>query len=169
MASGDNVVELYELVGPSANAAPLGARSGGSTPGERDLHWAFDDTTTEYKDFGAILKGYGGSGLTFKLYWRAATATSGQVRWGVAIRRQQADTDDIDVSHTYDFNTADTTTASAAGEEVVTTITFTDGADMDSWADLERAIIRVERVGGQPAGTPMTGDAQLISLTGYET
>ena len=169
MASGDEVVQIRRIMYPAANFAAPSQRAGGSTPGERvaGLH-LFDAATIEYLDFLCRLKGYGGGGLTFTLPWSAASATSGAVRWGIAIRRLADDAEDIDVSHTYDYNDADDTAASASGELSIPTIAFTDGVDMDSWADGEWAIVRVRR-NASHANDTMTGDAELWDLVGEET
>ena len=63
---------------------------------------------------------------------------------------------------------ASDTAASASGELSYPTITFTDGADMDSWADGELAIVRVYR-DHDHGDDGMTGDAELWDLLGKET
>ena len=168
MASGGLVVIVQEITPPNANGAAPMVRLGGSTPAERLIAWAFDASAIEYLDFKCTLLGYAGGGLTFTLPWAAASATTGVTRWGIAIRRLNDDAEDIDASHTYDFNDVDDTTASASGEPSYPTITFTDGADMDSWANGEMAIVRVRR-NATHANDTMTGDSQLWSLIGRET
>lgn len=168
MASGDNVVIVERIMQPATLFAQLGVRAGGSTPVEGVMHYAFDAATIEYLDFLCRLHGYDGGGLTFTLPWMAASATSGVCRWGVAIRRIQDDAEDLDASHSYDYNDVDDTAASAAGELSYPTVTFTNGADMDSWAEGELAIVRVRR-NASHANDSMTGDAQLLTLIGSET
>jgi len=168
MASGDPVVQIIREQGPATLFAPLVQRTGGSTPAETALAWAFDAATIEYKDFLCQLRGYDGGGLTFLLPWTAATATTNVTRWGVAIRRLQDDAEDIDASHTYDFNDVDDTVASASGELSYPTVTLTDGADMDSWAEGELAIVRVRR-NASHTNDNMAGDAELWDLSGVET
>lgn len=168
MASGDPVVQVLEIMPPQANFAPFGFRTGGSTPAENVPYYAFDASTIEYLDFLCLLKGYGGGGLTFTLPWMAASATSNATRWGVAIRRLQDDAEDVDSSQTYDYNDVDDTAASASGELSYPTVTFSNGADMDSWADGELAIVRVRR-NASHANDTMTGDAQLVAIYGKET
>lgn len=168
MASGDVVVQIIEVSPPAATFPALGVRAGGSTPAERVLLWGFDASADEFLDFKCMLSGYDGGGLTFTLPWSAASATSGVTRWGIAVRRMQDDVDDIDAAHTYDFNEADDTAASATGELSYPTIAFTNGADMDSWADGEIAIVRVFR-NADHANDTMTGDAELWGIVGKET
>lgn len=160
MASGNIVGFIYRESPPATLFAVPNVRAGGSTPAERDPVWEFDASTQWYMDFYCMLRGYDGGGLTVLLPWSAASATSGQTRWGAALRRRQDDAEDIDGSQTYDYNEVSDTCASASGELSYPTITFTDGADMDNVADGELFVLRVTRVVGH-ADDGMTGLAQL--------
>jgi len=168
MASGDAVVQVLDITPPAATFATLDTRAGGSTPAEAVQVWDFDASTIEYLDFKCRLHGYDGGGLTFRIFWSASSATADEARWGLAVRRVADDAEDIDGSHTYDYNEVDATAPSASGEVDYVTITFTDGADMDSWADGEIAIVRLQR-NATHANDDMTGDAELWSITGEET
>jgi hypothetical protein len=171
MATGDQVVMVHEIMPPATLFPAFGARVGGSTPAEQIPVWAFDAATIEYLDFYCVLQGYGGGGLTFTLPWMAATATTLVTRWGIAIRRVPDDTLDLDSSGDLidaDFNDVDCTAPTVSGEVAYDTITFTDGADMDNWANGELAIIRLRRNAAH-ANDTMAGDAQLIALVGKET
>jgi len=168
MASGASVVHIKKVMFPNANAPQPTMRTGGSTPAERVPVLAFDASTIEYIDYLCVLQNYDGGGLTFTLPWSAASATSGVTRWGVAIRAMVDDAEDIDAAHTYDYNDADDTAASASGELSYPTITFTNGADMDSWASGQLAVVRVRR-NATDANDTMTGDAELWDIIGKET
>ena len=168
MASGNPVVQVLSIMPPGANFPTPDKRAGGSTPAESVDVLDFDAGAIEYMDFKCVLRGYAGGGLTFELPWSASSATSGVTRWGIAIRRMQDDAEDIDASHSYDFNEVDDTAPSVSGEVAYPTITFTDGADMDSWADGEVAIVRVRR-NATHANDTMAGDAELWGITGRET
>lgn len=168
MASGDVVVVILEDMPPATSYATFDVRAGGSTPAESISVYDFDASASEYMDFKAFLKGYDGGGLTFRIAWTSTSATSGQTRWEIGIRRLSDDADDVDGSHSYDTNGVSATAPSAAGEIVYDNITFTNGADMDSWADGEAAIIRIYR-DHDHADDGMTGDAELFALIGYET
>lgn len=168
MASGDPVVQVLAIIPPGANAATIDTRAGGSTPAENVMLHDFDAGVSEYLDRKCILVGYDGGGLTFTIPWSASTATGNQARWEIAIRRVQDDAEDIDSAHTYVFNGVSDTAPSASGELSYPTITFTDGADMDSWADGEIAIVRIYRDHDHTDDT-MTGDAELWGLVGKET
>ena len=162
MASGSPCILVLNAQSPATTGAAPDVRAGGSSPAERVPIYKFDASTIEYMDFYCQLVSYDGGGLTFSLPWSASSATSGVTRWGVAIRRIADDAEDVDTSQTYDYNDADDTAASASGEISVATITFTNGADMDSWTDGEFAIVRVRR-NASHANDTMTGDAELWS------
>jgi hypothetical protein len=164
MASGAQVVQVLEIWPPTTLFAVLTRRAGGSTPIEGVNVWGFDAATIWYLDFLCYLSGYGGGGLTFTLPWTAATATTGVTRWGIAVRAD----DDIDTAQTYDFNVLDATANGTSGVKVYSTIAFTDGADMDSWANNQTAIVRVRREANH-ANDTMAGNAELWGLLGKET
>jgi hypothetical protein len=167
MASGDSVVQVLEILPTGTLSAGLTRRGASSTPGEGLLVWGFDAATIWYLDFLCVLRGYGGGGLTFTLPWMAASATSGVTRWGIAIRRL-LEGEDWDLAHTYDYNVLDATAPATAGFPLYSLVTFTDGADMDNWANNELAIVRTRREANH-ANDTMSGDAQLIHLYGRET
>jgi len=168
MASGEAVVQVIDVMPPGASSASLDTRAGGSTPAEAVNVYDFDASSSEYMDFKCKLEGYDGGGLTFTIPWSASTATSNQVRWEIGIRRMQDDAEDIDSAHAYDTNGVSDTCASASGELSYPTIAFSDGADMDSWAEGEIAIVRIYRDHDHGDDT-MTGDAELWGLFGLET
>ena len=168
MASGDPVLQVLKVLPPSTLAATIDTRSGGSTPAEDVLVHDFDASTIEYMDYLCVLRGYQGGGLTLTLPWSATTATSGNAVLGAAVRRFADDAEDVDVSHTYNFNDVTDAAPSASGEVVYPTIAFTDGAEMDSWADGELAIVRVRRNASSGSDT-MSGDLELWGLWGKET
>lgn len=169
MASGNQVVEVIQATPPATLYATLDVRAGGSTPVESFMVYDFDSATVEYMDFLCRLgEDYDGGGLTFTIYWSATSATTGDVVWGIGIRRIADDAEDVDGSHTYDYNSVTATTASATGEVDYAAITFTDGADMDSWAAGELAMVRIKRTASD-GGDTMTGDAELHALAAKET
>lgn len=160
------VVRVLKTLPPASSYATFDTRPGGSTVPEAFEVMDFDATTVEYMDFLCQLDGYAGGGLTFTLAWAASSATSGTVKWDVGVRRLDAGGNDLDASKTYDYNSASGTANAAAGKLTYTDVTFSDGADMDSWADGELALVRVRR--DTAVGSNMTGDAELLSLRGRE-
>ena len=169
MASTDAVVQVLDIMQPATVFATPDFRAGGSTPAEALAVWDFDGAADEYLDFKCRLKGYQGGGLTFTLVWAATSATAGNVRWGLAIRRFEDDAEDVDGAHTYDYNSVDATTASATGEFQYTAATFTNGADMDSWANDEVAVVRLRREASHANDTMNSTDAELVTLVGQES
>lgn len=170
MASGDVVGVIIREIPPASSYATPDSRAGGSSPAEGVPVYDFDDTTAEYMDFLCYLAdNYDGGGLTVVLPWSATSATSNAVVWRAAIRRFADDAEDVDVSHTYDFNQASADTApTASGEISYPTIAFASGADMDSLVAGEVFILRVGRL-PTDAGDTMTGDAELWTPIVKET
>ena len=130
----------------------------------------FDDSATiEDAVFGGVMSNdYANGGLTVIIQWSATSATTGNVVWEAAIERWADDAFDIDADGFATENTATCTTASASGEVDYCTITFTDGADMDSLTDGEGFRIKISRDGDDASDT-MTGDAELLRVHLYNT
>jgi hypothetical protein len=168
MASGDPVIKVIQIVPPGTGYATFDVRPGGSTPPENVPVWDFDAASSEYLDFLCTLEGYSGGGLTFSMPWMASSATSGTVRWEMGIRAFSDEAEDIDASHSYQFNGVSDPAPSASGQVSYGTVAFTDGADMDNWLDGEFGIVRVYR-DHDHADDGMTGDAELLGISGLET
>ncbi len=149
MASGDSLLIFSPMSssGPATLAAQLDTLAGASTPAESVPMLAFDSTTAEYADFYGIMpQHYAGGGVTLTAAISAGTATGG-VNIRAAFRRIVSDAEDLDTTaHTYDYNNLDVTSLpSAVGEVIYSSITFTDGADMDSLVAGEAFILRFGR------------------------
>lgn len=162
---GTESVNIFLL--PNHNTPPT---SNPATLDTRNNHKVldFDDATDESAVFSAFLKGYNGGGLTVKIIWAATSATTGNVVWNAEIERIQDDVTDIDSDSFAAANAVTATTASASGETSYDSITFTDGADMDSLADGEAFRIRITRDANNVSDT-MTGDAELWGVCIVET
>lgn len=172
MASGETLLILTPLnnTPPATLFATLDTMTGTSTPVEAVPVLDFDDTTVEYADFYCQMpRNYGGGGVTLQFAWSGAANTN-EVIWSAAFRRVADDAEDLDTTaHTYDYNNTGALTApSAVGEVVYDTLTFTDGADMDSVAAGEYFILRVRRFASD-AGDDMAGDASLHAIEVKET
>lgn len=171
MASGDTLAVFNATSGiPTATAgATIGRRSGGSTPAEQFYILEFDAASDENVDFrGVMPQHYGDGGLTCRIVWGAATATTGNVVWNLAFRSIEDDAEDIDSSHTYTANAVTDAAPSAAGEYTAAVITFTDGADMDNVDAGDPFILRLTRNADNGSDT-MAGDAQVVSIEIRET
>lgn len=169
MASGQVVGLIYQIVPPASGYATPSRRAGGSNPAENIPVWLFDASTVESLDFYAQMTGaYSNGGITIQIKWSSVDQTTGNVKWNAAFRRVADDAEDLDVSQTYDFNTVTATTTNVAGEVDYTTITFTNGADMDSVVAGDMFIVRLQRDANNAADT-MTNDAQLHYIVIQET
>ena len=167
MASGDlmAVFKPQDNETPAATFATLDTRNGVAV-------LDFDDTNDENAFFGGVLpSNYDGGGLTVTLVWMATSATTGGVSWDAAIEAHPDDAFDIDADgFAAANNSGSATTASAAGEQQYTAITFTDGADMDSLAASQSFRLKITRDANATTATDdLTGDAELLRVIVTET
>ncbi len=158
MASGDTLLVFTPLQGepPSANAATLDFRN---------LHPVhdFDDTVSESAVFrGVMPRHYGGGGVTVYLHYAMTSATSLTVDWDVAWERIGDQQLDIDSDGFAAVNSVDNTTVpGTSGFVDIVTVTFTDGADMDSVAVGELFRLKVTR---DAVSDDAAGDAELVAV-----
>lgn len=124
----------------------------------------FDDTTSESIFFEGVLPNqYRGGGLEVIIAWMASTAVTGDVVWQASIERHEDDAVDLDSDSFAAANEATGATASASGEVQYTTITFNDGADMDSLAAGESFRLKIAR-DPDDGSDDMVGDAELLRV-----
>jgi hypothetical protein len=169
LSSGDPVLQILGVRPPRATSAYPTQIAGGSTPAENIVVWSFPDAATTYLDYLVALHGYDGGGLTVRFAHGTQSGTlANNVRISAAFRRIQDDAEDLDTSQTYDYNDATFTTASAREEWAYDTITFTNGADMDSLANNEYGILRIRRQPADAADT-LAGTWHIGALSGTET
>lgn len=172
MATGNSLIQLSPLdaVPPATLYATLDYMVGTSTPAENIPVLDFDDTTQEYIDFYCQMPShYAGGGITLKIKYSTVDTTD-VVSWQAAFRRVADDAEDLDTTvHSYDYNEVVDTAPSVVGEVAYATITFTDGADMDSVAVGEYFILRVTRDPTPSSGTDVTGDASIHVIEMLET
>lgn len=166
-------VEFLAAIPPGTTGAPMNVLAGASTPAEQFPYWEFADSGSFYRDFLCRLVGYNSGGLTFTFEVLRTSASAGNAYvFQLAIRRINAASENLGSAQTYDFNTVTVTVPAgppAAGIPMSATITFTDGADMDSLANNELFMLRLLR---DPAhASDNAGDTArvLVSLTGRET
>lgn len=172
MASGNTLLILTPLdnVPPATLYAVFDTMVGTSTPVENIPVLKFNDTTVWYADFYCVMpSNYAGGGLTLTFMWSAA-ATANTAVLSAALRRVQDDAEDLDTTaQTYDYNnTGALTPANVVGEVAYDTLTFTNGADMDSVAVDEYFILRVRRVPTDGSDT-LVGDLALHAIIVKET
>jgi hypothetical protein len=164
MASGDS---LYAWTA-HANEPP---DTNFATYSRRNAHFIleFNDTTAQSAVFrGVMARNYNGGGVTVRLEWMAATATTGNVKWNAQIERHQSAVDDLDADS---FATAQTTISVApvnSGLITYASIALTNGAQMDSLAVGEGFRLRVTRDAAD-GGDTMTGNSQVLTIELHET
>lgn len=95
-----------------------------------------------------------GSGLKVRIHWRASTATSGNVVWGVSFER---DSTDIDSDS---FDTEATGTGAANGTSGVVTVTEITITTLDSLSAGDGYYLKLARKAADGSDT-MTGDAEV--------
>jgi hypothetical protein len=101
--------------------------------------------------------------------WVAATsATSGNFVIDAAVERIQEGTTDIDSDSFAAVNSVTQAVNGTSGVPVKATITFTDGADMDSLAAGEAFRIKITRDANNASDTA-TGDMELLRIHLQET
>ena len=129
------------------------------------VEWlAYDAAATESAYWELEAFGYPGSApdVSVAIVWGAATATSGVVRWEVALAAITPETDTQD-PETKSYGTAvtvdDTHLGTTAKRLMRATVTLS-GASLNSLAGEDEVWVRVSRIGGNAADT-LTGDAWL--------
>jgi len=166
MAS-DDVMGQWEAANaslPSSNPAEFDVRN------DR-LQLRFDASTDEFADFtGFMPENYGAGGLTATLCWSAGPsgATSGNVVWNLAFERLQDEVDNFDSDSIASVQAVTSAAPSTAGLIQYATISFTNGAQMDSVAAGEMFRMRLSRDADNASDT-MTGDAYFAFVNLKET
>jgi hypothetical protein len=164
MSSGNSLLAFSPLAAtpPSSNPATYELRND-------HVVLAFDAATPESIYLEAVMpQAYAAGGLTCVIAWMAGAATSGNVVLGLSIERHQDETDDLDSDS---FAAEQTVTAAAPatnGAVQYSTITFTDGAQMDSVSTGEHFRFKLRRVADNGSDT-MTGDLHWLSMAVRET
>lgn len=154
--------QFTRVIGAGGNPGARSSRNG-------SLVVALDDTTDESCDFQFIIpKGsYSGGGLTLRILFCMAAATTGNVKFEASIDRVGTSLDLDGISFAGSQNSGDVAVPGAAGQCSVATITYSAGGQMDSLADGELFILRV--TSKVPTGTKATGDRQIVSIWCEET
>ncbi len=156
MASGDTLA----IWGPVAAMPPS---SGYATLDVRNNHVVldFDAAADESSIFACVYPAhYSGGDLTIDLFWAATTATSGNVRWQVAVENS-TDTD-IDADGFGTATAATAATSATSGLLTKTTLTVS-AANAGAPAAGEALRLKVIRDADDAADT-MAGDAELWAI-----
>lgn len=158
MASGDTLVIFTPLANepPASNYATLDTRNG---------HPAldFDAGTNESVIFtGVMPQHYAGGGVDVILHVAFSSATSGDSDWDVEWELIGVGDQDIDSDGFAAANSTDNTAVpGTAGHVQQITVSFTDGADMDSVLVGDLFRLRVTR---DAASDTAAGDAELLAV-----
>lgn len=173
MASGDTMAVFNALQGmaPEDNWATLSWLLGTSADEPDQLRpvLAFDATADEHIDFiGVLSNRYAGGGLTVELVWTSA-ATTGNCIWGAQFLRWQDGTDNFLSSPSASAQTVTAATSGSARTVDYDSITFTDGAQMDSLAAGEAFSLRIYRDADNASDTINSNDCELIAVHIQET
>lgn len=159
MASGDTLVHINAL-NHEPGASPLPTFDVRNNIPILD----FDAGGNEKARFGCFMpRHYNGGGITVTIGWMASTATSGNVKWNMQLLSVTDDADDLDSKVYAATQTVTAGAADVSGEVDYTTISFTDGAQMDSIAAGEYFRLTLERQGAHADDT-MVGDAEMLFI-----
>lgn len=128
----------------------------------------FDASTDETMYFDDILpRRYGGGGVVVEIHYSMTSATSGDVVWSVAWENQADEAQDIDSDGFASAKTVTHAVSDTSGKVKRATISFSDGAEMDSVGagDLFRmSLVR----DADNASDTATGDAEVRFVHVYE-
>jgi hypothetical protein len=163
MASSDNVLQLIKIVQPLTLYATIDQKLSASIPKEKYIVYDFDDSSSEFLDHICKLDGYDGGGINLYIYWSSDVNTASDVVWNAAIRRISDGTLSPMTGYSYDYNTVIATVPAISGSVDYAVIPFSDGNDMDDWANGELALVRLYREGAV-GGDTMGGDACLWGI-----
>jgi len=164
MASGDTLCKF----GPLHNEPPS---SNAATWDTRNQHPVldFDASTNESAVFSDIMPQHyaGTTGVTVYIHYSMSSATSDTVDWDVAFERIGDQQLDVDGDSFAAVNSVDDTAVpGTSGLVDVVSISFTDGADMDSVAAGELFRLKITR---DAVSDDAAGDAELHGIEIRET
>lgn len=141
---------------PASGYATLDVRNG-------HLVLDFDDSTDETAFFSGIVpRHYSGEGMAIVLSWAATSATSGNVRWGVAFERHEQATDDLDSDSFATTKEVTAMTASTSGALKQSEIAFSS-AEIDGLVAGEHFRLKVTR-NADDASDTLVGDSELLAV-----
>jgi hypothetical protein len=158
MASGDTLLIFTPLSNqpPAANFA---------TPDTRNSHPVldFDASTNESAVFSSVMpQHYSSGGVDVLLHYAMSSATSGDVDIDVSFERIGDQQQDIDADSFATAQSVDNTTVpSTSGLVDVVTVSFTNGAQMDSVAAGEAFRLQVTR---DATSDTAAGDLELLMV-----
>lgn len=123
----------------------------------------YDATADEAAYWHIEALNYGSGGITVDIDWYAVNATTGVVRWGVALAAitPETDTTDIETKALATEQTVDDTHLGTTSRRIMrATLTLTN---LDNLATGDEAWLRVRRIGSNGADT-LSNDAALTMI-----
>lgn len=166
MASGNFLANYtpHHNEPPTSNYATLDTRN-------NHLVLDFDGSTDEEAVFAGVLPAnYASGGLTVDTFWSFTSATTGSLRVQAAFERIDASSLDIDADSFAAFQSAGGSVPATSGQVIKVSVTFTDGAAMDSLAASEAYRLKIRRDADGTSGTDdFTTDAELLRVVVRET
>ena len=164
MASGETLLELH----PRSASIPS---TGYGTPDTRNGHPVidFDDSTDQSVIFECIMpRGYDSGGITVYIHWSASSAITGNCVLVISLERVGDGQQDIDSDGFAAANSVTDAAPGTSGHVTIASVTFTDGADMDSVAVGEKFRLKMGRDADNASDT-LSGDIELNFIEIKET
>ena len=167
MASGDTLIQWSALANepPSSNYATFDTRN-------QHPVLDFDPSTDEEAVFSGVLpRHYAGGGITAYIHYSMSTAEANNVVWQGAFERVGDGQQDVDSDSFASFQSSgQVAVPGTSGLVDIATITFTDGAQIDSIAVGEKFRFKVRGDADDTSATwDATGDAELHFVELKET
>ena len=167
MASGQTLIPFTPQMGepPASAYATLDTRNG-------HLVADFDDTTDEALVFKAIMpQNYAATtGVTVYIHYAMSSATANAAGWQVAFERTSDSIQDIDADGFAAVQSVSVTVPATSGHVDITSIAFTQGAQMDSVVAGDGFRLKINRdADGSAVTDSATGDAELWAIEVRET
>lgn len=164
MASGATLC----IFGPLGNEPPT---TNYATLDVRNNHPCldFDDATDESAQWTAVMpRNYAAGGTTATVIWAASTATTGNVVLDLSFERLEDEGTDTDADSFAAVQSVTAAAPSTSGALQYSTVTFTNGAQMDSVAVGELFRLRLTRDANNASDT-LVGDFEAFGLELRET
>ncbi|MFJ2029420.1 hypothetical protein [Streptosporangium sp. NPDC087985] len=162
MATVKHVLVAGESLGGSAGIAPVDVIQGTAFPVERIL---FDASLDEARFFKLTADNYGSGDWTFKIRWYAVNATTGTVRWEIAMAAITPKSAAVNVE-TKAFAAAvivDDAHLGATSKRLHEATIVVTGANRDGVAEGDDVRIRLRRIGSHAVDT-MANDAAVTEV-----
>ena len=125
----------------------------------------YDAAATESAFWRLEALDYGTGDITVDLIWYAVNATTGVVRWEVAMAAitPETDTQDAETDGLATAITVDDTHLGTTSKRLMKATAAITGASLDSVAAGDHCVLKVSRIGGNAADT-MANDAALVEV-----